>query len=98
VLTNAKEGDSEIRVIAINSLTGIKSDAASTIPVLIDALQNQDVRVQRAAATALVRFGPAAKSALPILRTTVVSDDADLRLAAAQAILAIEKTRSAKDD
>ena len=60
-------------------------------------LQNEDLRLRRAAATGLVRFGAAAKAALPELRKALADNDFELRLAAAEAILAIEQKGKFKE-
>jgi len=103
VLNAASRGDIEPRVAAIKALGALQTDAARTVPVLIEALQTPllrvqpDLRLQRVAAAGLSRFGPDAKAALPELRKAVLSDDPELRLAAAEAILAIERVTRIKE-
>jgi HEAT repeat protein len=53
--------------------------------------------LRRAAAIALVRFGPDARTALPELRKALNSTDVELRLAAAEAVLAIERKPRPKE-
>jgi HEAT repeat protein len=97
VLAAAVRGDVEPRVAAIKALGALQTDAAKTVDVLITGLRDRDLRLRRAAATGLSRFGPAAKAALPELRAAALSDDPDLRLAAAEAILAIERMPRIKE-
>jgi hypothetical protein len=103
VLDAASRGDIEPRVAAVKALGSLQTDAARTVPVLIRALQEPqlrtqpDLRLQRVAAAGLTRFGPDAKAALPELRKAVLSDDAELRLSAAEAILAIERVPRMKE-
>lgn len=103
VLTAASRGDIEPRVAAIKALSALQTDAARTVPVLIAALREPqlrtqpDLRLQRVAAAGLTRFGANAKAALPELRKAVLSDDPELRLAAAEAILAIERVPRTKE-
>jgi HEAT repeat protein len=103
VLAAASRGDIEPRVAAIKALGALQTDARRTVPILIAALRpselrvQPDLRLQRAAAAGLTRFGPDAKAALPELRQAVLSDDQELRLAAAEAILAIERVPRIKE-
>jgi HEAT repeat protein len=97
VLGAAIRGDIEPRVVALHTLAAVDSGAAETVPVLIQGLADPDVRLRRAAASGLVRFGPDARPAIPELRRALSSTDQDLRLAAAEAILAIERPARLKD-
>jgi HEAT repeat protein len=103
VLGAASRGDIEPRVAAVKALGALQTDAGRTVPILIAALRppelrvQPDLRLQRAAAAGLTRFGPDARAALPELRQAVLSDDQELRLAAAEAILAIERVPRVKE-
>ena len=76
-------------------------DSAVSVPAIIPALDD-DIRLARAAAVALGRYGVKAKDAIPSLRKALRSSDQDLRLAAGEALLLIENPsvnpKKPKDD
>ena len=61
-----------------------KVDPASegAVPVLVEALDDEDSSVRKDAAIALGQIGPASKGAVPVLIGTLKDDDADVREAA----------------
>jgi HEAT repeat protein len=63
--------------------------AAEIVPGLIPLLEEDDLDVALASATALERLGPAAAPAVPALARTVGRGDEELRVAALQALLSI---------
>jgi HEAT repeat protein len=63
--------------------------AAEIVPGLIPLLEEDDLDVALAGATALDRLGPAAAPAVPALARTVGRGDEELRVAALQALLSI---------
>jgi HEAT repeat protein len=97
VIENINRGDVDVRVVAVDTLERIVADEAKTSDVeravvaLADAVRTGDARVQRQAADALGRIGPAAKTALPVLRQAQHDLDPDLRRKASKAILFIER-------
>ncbi|WP_020469208.1 HEAT repeat domain-containing protein [Zavarzinella formosa] len=90
-------GDVECRIIAMRTLVAVKLDPVDAVPALVPALED-DIRLARAAAVALGRYGPPAKSAVPSLRKALSSTDQELRLAAGEALLLIENPKKPKDD
>ena len=82
-------GGTEERTLAIRTLESLRPEPAVAVPALVAALNRPDLVVQRAAAGALGRIGPAAKGALDDLRQASQSPDAELRRAANEAIIAI---------
>jgi HEAT repeat protein len=81
----------------VRTLAALETYPDTTVLVLIEGLRNPDIRLRRAAAAGLVRFGPDARPALPELRRALSDPDQDLRIAAAEAILAIERPARLKD-
>jgi HEAT repeat protein len=84
-------GDAEIRVAVIRALEAVDPrdprDAQPAIPALSKALAHPDVRVRRAAAEALSRFGPLARDAEPALRRALDDREDVVRKAAAEALI-----------
>ena len=94
-------GDVECRIIAMRTMVLGEVDSAVSVPAIIPALDD-DIRLARAAAVALGRYGVKAKDAIPSLRKALRSSDQDLRLAAGEALLLIENPsvnpKKPKDD
>ncbi len=84
-------GDAEIRVAVIRALEAVDPrdprEAQPAIPALSKALAHPDVRVRRAAAEALSRFGPLARAAEPALRRALDDREDLVRKAAAEALI-----------
>jgi hypothetical protein len=97
VIDNINRGDVDVRVVAVDTLERIVAEGAKTsdvehaVAALADAVRTGDPRVQRQAADALGRLGPAAKSALPVLKEAQQDPEPDLRRKASKAILFIER-------
>lgn len=84
------EGDAENRILAMKALVSIGGEPATrAIPKVIETLNDTDVRIRRAGAETLGRFGADAKDALPALRNALRDEDAEVRLSASEAILSI---------
>lgn len=62
----------------------------ASVPVLIDALGDQDARVREQTAETLAEIGPDARDAVPALIEVLQEDVLDVRMAAADALEAIE--------
>ena len=75
-----------------------RSEAKSAVPVLIEALQDKDETVSRAAAVALAEIGPDIRLAVPALIERLKDEHREIRLAAAEALQAIieQATQSLK--
>lgn len=81
-------GDAEVREAAIRSIENLGPGiAGSAVPALTAGLFDRDVRVRRAAAEALGRFGTAARSAEPALRQALSHEDPEERRAVSEALL-----------
>jgi HEAT repeat protein len=97
VIENINRGDVDVRVVAVDTLEWIVAEGAKTsdveraVAALADGVRTGDPRVQRQAADALGRLGPAAKSALPVLREAERDPEPDLRRKASKAILFIDR-------
>lgn len=76
--------------IGHGALEALIAMGVPAIPAITSTLANKDASLQQTAASALGRFGPAAKEALPALRQALQSSSEDLRAAAALAIARIE--------
>src|SRR5208282_3852817 len=61
-------------------------DVSVTVPALVRLLCDRDFDVVLAGATALARYGPAAKDAVPALARAIATSDAEARVAAIQAL------------
>ena len=64
----------------------IGPEAKEAVPVLIDALKDENIYVRRRAALVLVKIGPEAKAAVPALIDALKDKDKDVRSNAAEAL------------
>jgi HEAT repeat protein len=81
-------GDAEARIAAIKALAAIGTAAEPAVPNLAKVLtDSSEVRVRRAAAEALGRFGPLAKKAEQALRQALHDEDPEVRRLAGNALL-----------
>jgi HEAT repeat protein len=60
------------------------------VPVLIEGLQDEDVEVRRASATALASFGADAQAAIPALRRASSDRDPDVAREAGRALVKLQ--------
>jgi HEAT repeat protein len=74
------------RLHAIHALGERTSEGVSVIPVLVEALKDENTYVRRDAARALGHFGADAREAVPALRGCVKDREPSVRKAAAQAL------------
>jgi HEAT repeat protein len=89
-LVKDKKRDGDLRGLAAQALGEIKRGSAKIIPVLTEALRDEDAYVRQLAATALGAFGAKAKAAAPELRALAKDESAYVRRAAARALKQIE--------
>jgi HEAT repeat protein len=83
-------GDADMRRAAISAILAMGTEVAKdAIPTFIEAVDDEQSPVRRAAAEALAPFGSAAKDAIPALTKLQESDELDDRKAATYAILKI---------
>lgn len=78
--------ESECAGVAAGALWSMEGDASAVLPVLIRELAGPDTHRRRAAAEALARLGPAARTAAPGLARMVGADCARERTAGACAL------------
>jgi HEAT repeat protein len=73
-----KDKDAKVRAACARALGDIQTDAAGTVPLLIDRVKadGEEKPVKMAAVVALGQFGPDAKDALPVLRDYLKQFDA----------------------
>jgi hypothetical protein len=81
------------RTIAVRLLPQHKGDAAQVVPVLIEALKDQDGDIRRSAAIGLGYFGDRARDAVPALQAAQRDRDARVRESAGVALARIDPTR-----
>jgi HEAT repeat protein len=91
LIKGIQHGEVDVQVAAIAALRRIGLEhAKGAIPALVDALKPQvDVRVRRAAADLLGRFGGDARAAVPALRDRLGDEDSEVRTRASEALLNI---------
>jgi HEAT repeat protein len=82
--------DASQRLHAIKALEHKKSDSATIVPALTNALADEDPFVRRDAAKALGNFGREARSALPALRRMMRDHNAGVCKAADDAVKKID--------
>jgi HEAT repeat protein len=75
-----KDDDADLRLAAVDTLSGLGHEAAAAVPALAEAVaKNEDGKVRAAALSALISVGPAAAAAVAPL---VTSKDELVRLSA----------------
>lgn len=86
--------DIDYRIAVMKALISVgPANSLTAIPNLVKALQDGEVRIRRAAADVLGKYGPLARQAVPALREALGDDDAEVRENASLAILNISDTR-----
>ncbi len=74
ILGRSDKGTDPLRMVAIRALGAYGRDAASTVPVILPFLKDQDPRVRWFAAEAIANIGPEARAAVPALIEALRSD------------------------
>lgn len=92
----AKADDPVLRLEAIRMLQERTGESTVVVPVLIDALQDNDHYVRRDAARALAKFGDNAKPAVDPLVARLKDAEPSVRKAAAQSLQQIDPAAAAK--
>jgi HEAT repeat protein len=90
LIAQAKTADEAARLRAIHELSAPDKDAAVLVPVLTDALRDDNYYVRRDAARTLRRFGPEARDAVPALVVALKDREPSVRRAAANALAEID--------
>jgi len=83
--------DAKARVGAASALARLGPKAAPAVPLLIEALNDQNKLVRTQSIAALGKIGPAAAAAVPVLTPLLRDDDWATRSLATSALLAIEQ-------
>jgi HEAT repeat protein len=86
----AKSDDPSQRLHAIHALEGRVNDREVIVPVLIEALKDDNTYVRRDAARALGHFGGEAREAVPSLQARLRDKEPSVRKAAAGALQQID--------
>ncbi|MCX7015949.1 MAG: HEAT repeat domain-containing protein [Candidatus Sumerlaeota bacterium] len=86
-----ESSDADSRVAANRAFQALGNVNRSAVPILLEALDQEETNVRAAAAQALGRIGPAANEAVPALREALTDPDWVVRAAAAEALRRIEK-------
>jgi HEAT repeat protein len=81
-----RSADARERLHAVHALQTRAADREASIPLLVDALQDQNPYVRRDAARALAQLGAASGAAEPALRRLLHDPQPGVRKAAAQAL------------
>ncbi len=87
-----KSPDPARRLQAIHALQSRAKEKEVVLPVLIEALKDDDTYVRRDAAKALGRFGPGAAEAVPALLPLLADKEPSVRKAAGQSLEKIGPT------
>lgn len=87
-----KSPDSSKRLHAVYALQDRVKEPKVVVPILADALNDEDTFIRRDAARALGKFGPAAKEAVPALVARLNDQEPSVRKAAATALKLIDPT------
>lgn len=90
LVVQAKAADQSARLQAMRELTVRSADAPVMVPVLTDALQDENPYVRRDAARALRSFGGDARPAVPALLTAARDREPSVRRAAINALREID--------
>lgn len=91
-----KATDPSARLHAVHALQDRVREKATVVPVLTEALQDEDTYVRRDAAKALGHFGPEAREAIPPLLARLRDKEPNVRKAAGQALKQIDPTAAAE--
>src|SRR5262249_54837675 len=94
LLRAAEDLDPNIRWAAVEGLGRVGPDAKAAVPLLVEALQDEGLRV--IAADALGGIGPAAAAAVPALTRALEAADPRLRWTAATALVRLEDPSAAR--
>ena len=86
-----QDPDAKARVGAASALARLGPKAAPAVPLLIEALNDQNKLVRTQSIAALGKIGPAAAAAVPVLTPLLRDDDWATRSLATSALLAIEQ-------
>ena len=78
--------DDEVRLLTVEVLYSMSSEAEQALPALIHVLEDVDRIVRVAAVAAVVNFGHEAAAAIPILMSWLSRDDEFSRVTAAAAL------------
>ena len=87
-----KSPDSSKRLHAVFALQERVKESKVVVPILAEALNDEDTFIRRDAARALGKFGPAAKDAVPALVGRLNDQEPSVRKAAALALKQIDPT------
>jgi hypothetical protein len=90
LVADLKSKEEKDRLIAVRLLPQRRSDAAKTVPALIEALQDHESDIRWSAAIGLGTLGEAAKEAVPALQAAQQDSDARVREAAGVALSRID--------
>lgn len=85
------------RLQAIHALGDKIREKEAVLPVLTQALQDDNTYVRRDAARALAQFGPDARDAIPALQATLQDREPSVRKAVAHALKQIEPSQGKTD-
>jgi HEAT repeat protein len=95
-IEQAKADDSAKRLQAIHALQERATEGSTVVPVLLDALKDENTYVRRDAARALGQFGPEAKEAIPALVARLKDREPSVKKAAALSLKQIDPVASSK--
>ena len=95
-IEQAKADDSAKRLQAIHALQERIAEGATVVPVLLEALKDENTYVRRDAARALGQFGPEAKDAIPPLVVCLKDREPSVKKAAAQSLKQIDLVAASK--
>jgi len=90
LIADLKSGPEKDRLIAARLLQNRKSDAATVVPALIEALKDKSDDVRLSSAIGLGYYGDDAKAAIPALKELEKDSDARIREAAGVAMSRID--------
>jgi HEAT repeat protein len=90
-----KSSDPVARLHAVHALRDRAKDPA-VVPVLAQALDDEDTFIRRDAARALGKFGPNAKEATPKLQASLTDKEPSVRKAAAESLKKIESAANGR--
>jgi HEAT repeat protein len=92
----AKSADPVKRLHAIHALREKVDEKEVVLPVLIEALKDENTSVRRDAARSLGHFGSEAREAAPALRMLLPDKEPSVRKAAGEALKQIDSTAAAR--